>query len=856
MTYVTPISETMLSLVEFFVPTLEDFYCQYSELGFLPRIRKDWALMHSGNLTTFVGVHPPPLRIEKCDGMLTQVKVSPDSVFENVQPQAESANHRNLSILAGAIIRRSSMLVLGASNTYNATSAALNPCLLLVAHDKNRISVVQLNLLLGQVYGSSRRKLSPKKLAAITFPFTVMTMAHNPLNDELIAVCGLKECHVLSLARTGSVTGHYSLMMTLDTNNYIIKALWLPNSQTELAIVTIEFIKIYDLSREDRDSPLYNFVIPSRKIRDMTFYTHEDSGSLRRFALVFSSRGQIYAQELTFEAMCDRERERVRAGGNAAPIAANAAGGDTSSAFYLTTVLNVNFPASWPTSAHQQAVSFSIYYSHLLGMLFVSYFSGESFCAPFSMINIFQQMINSVTSLELGARLTVSPATLSAAAPASLRVNFEPLIEGVAVRDPNAPDPNAAAAGGAGGGQQTYVDQPPLLHWKELTTHPGLIFALTMNTQHTVCFMVRPNAIKVQEVKCKRKVFDYALISCTTNGGSGASTAAPLNKDITGGGGAVTAIGGPGPEKLTTVITLCEDGSLRFHKVCNEQTNYWLRPNFFNLDDDSYCLQPIAGSGGGGGGSSSRTAAGKKTKGYAKRGDGTASSIVASGGEASTGGASSASSYRTAPPRFPVDYFEHCTQMNDIEFGGADILEVYNTQQLKNRLSSANMYVACTKANGFSMTVTQVPAAAAGAGSSAGAAAAASSSAAAAASAAASGLVMAGIRVNLGVCDPTRAPTAIEIFNRSIPVAINRNRWFDIPFTRAEIAQVAETKTFSIRFAPSGDVNHVTIVDSVRVYGKPREALNLVPGEALDGGQLRDGAGDAREVRIGGGVCF
>ncbi|KAH9392409.1 Ubiquitin protein ligase E3 component n-recognin 4 [Tyrophagus putrescentiae] len=355
--------------------------------------------MHNGNLTTFVEVHTPPLRIEKCDGMLTQVKVSPDSVFENVQPQAESANHRNLSILAGAIIRRSSMLVLCASNTYNATSAALNPCLLLVAHDKNRISVVQLNLLLGQVYGSSRRKLSPKKLAAIIFLFRVMTMTHNPLNDELIAVCGLKECHVLSLARTGFVTGHYSLMMTLDTNNYIIKALWLPNSQTELAIVTIEFIKIYDLSREDRDSPLYNFVIPSRKIRNMTFYTHEDSGILRRFALIFSSRGQINAQELTFDAMCDRERER---------------------------------------------------------MLFVSYFSGESFCAPFSMINIFQQMINSVTSLELGARLTVSPATFSAAAPASLRVNFEPLIEGVAVRDPNAPDPNAAATGG----QQTYVDQP------------------------------------------------------------------------------------------------------------------------------------------------------------------------------------------------------------------------------------------------------------------------------------------------------------------------------------------------------------------------------------------------------------
>lgn len=770
MTYVAPISDTVLTLVEYFVPTLEDFFSQHSELGFLSKIRKEFALLHNGGQLTGGSGMPtmPPMKIEKCEQMMTQVKVSPESVFENVQQiQAESANHRNLSLLAGAIIRRSSMLVLGASNTYNATSASLNPCLLLVAHDKNRISVVQLNLLLSQVYGGSRRKLSPKKLAAITFPFTVMTMAHNPMNDELIAVCGLKECHVLSLARTGSVTGHYSLMMTLDTNNYIIKAVWLPNSQTELAIVTIEFIKIYDLSREDRDSPLYNFVIPSRKIRDMTFFTCEEGGQLKRYSLVFSSRGQIYAQELNEESMCSGP-------------------GDTSS-FYLTTILNVNFPETWPTSAHQQAVSFSIYYSHLLSMLFVSYFSGESFCAPFSLVNIYQQMIGNVTSLELGARV---PASSSSQA-STIRVNFEPLAEGAVVRDPNAPVPDAPTSA-----SQTYVDQPPLLHWKELTTHPGLIFALTMNSQHPVCFMVKPNTIRVQEIKCKRKVFDYALISCTTSAAGGKENSSS---------GTVTAIGGPGPEKLTTVITLCEDGSLRFHKVCNEQTNFWLRPNFLSLEDATSF-------------STSSRSVTRKPK--SAKGEGA--------------GAGSGSSNRSAH-KFPVDYFEHCTQMNDIEFGGSDILEVYNTQQLKNRLSSANMYVACTKPNGFSMTVTQTSG---GTGSSA-----------------SSGLVMAGIRVNLGVCDPARAPTGLEIFNRTIPVAINRHRWFDIPFTRAEMAQVAETKTFTIRFSPSGDVNHVTIVDSVRVYGKPREALNLLPSEAesLREASTTEGSGGtvahAREVR-------
>lgn len=41
---------------------------------------------------------------------------------------------------------------------------------------------------------------------------------------------------------------------------------------------------------------------------------------------------------------------------------------------------------------------------------------------------------------------------------------------------------------------------------------------------------------------------------------------------------------------------------------------------------------------------------------------------------------------------FPVDFFEHCSVMNDIEFGGNDLLQVYNVQQLKNRLNSQGKF--------------------------------------------------------------------------------------------------------------------------------------------------------------------
>lgn len=46
---------------------------------------------------------------------------------------------------------------------------------------------------------------------------------------------------------------------------------------------------------------------------------------------------------------------------------------------------------------------------------------------------------------------------------------------------------------------------------------------------------------------------------------------------------------------------------------------------------------------------------------------------------------------------FPVDFFEHNQQLTEIEFGGNDLLQVYNGQQIKHRLNSTGMYVANTK---------------------------------------------------------------------------------------------------------------------------------------------------------------
>lgn len=52
---------------------------------------------------------------------------------------------------------------------------------------------------------------------------------------------------------------------------------------------------------------------------------------------------------------------------------------------------------------------------------------------------------------------------------------------------------------------------------------------------------------------------------------------------------------------------------------------------------------------------------------------------------------------------FPVDFFEHNQQLTEVEFGGNDLLQVYNGQQIKHRLNSTGMYVANTKVQTLSL---------------------------------------------------------------------------------------------------------------------------------------------------------
>lgn len=150
-----------------------------------------------------------------------------------------------------------------------------------------------------------------------------------------------------------------------------------------------------------------------------------------------------------------------------------------------------------------------------------------------------------------------------------------------------------------------------------------------------VILMLKPDNIAIQEIKVvpsKSKIMDMVAIRHTS-----------------------------GNEQRTTLILLCEDGSLKIYMANMEQTGFWMSPN----------IQPAI-----------TVASLKPRKKKAVKTGKTTTSVS-----------------------FPVDFFEHCQPMNDVELGGNDLLQVYNASQLKHRLNTAGMYVVCNKPLGFTLEI-------------------------------------------------------------------------------------------------------------------------------------------------------
>ncbi|XP_052831626.1 E3 ubiquitin-protein ligase UBR4-like [Octopus bimaculoides] len=280
---------------------------------------------------------------------------------------------------------------------------------------------------------------------------------------------------------------------------------------------------------------------------------------------------------------------------------------------------------------------------------------------------------------------------------------------------------------GSNGSSKGSNNNQSLVQWSEVPGHPGLVYCMTQSANNPVILMIKPTCILLQEIKvlpAKAKIQDIVAIRHPAS-----------NSDL----------------QRTTMILLCEDGSLRIYMANIENTKYWLSP-YLQPQNPIAALRP------------------------------TKKKICKSGRPSGS-------------VNFPIDFFEHCQSTNDIEFGGNDILQVYNVAQVKHRLITGGMYIVSTKPGGFTIEITNTN----------------------------SNNVMVGVRVSVGNMSVERAPSYLEVFGRTVQVSVSRVRWHDLPFTREE--SLMADKKFNLFVGTSSDPAGVTVVDSIKVYVRSKESF-------------------------------
>lgn len=269
-----PIIGTLIQLMQTLIPAIETFCNRTSPVG-----------CHIRAVNALQQLHSADKKYSHTDQLMLPTLGSQEGAFENVRMSYAGEQGQTIrQLLSAHMVRRVAMCCM--SSTHGKRQH------LAVSHEKGKITVLQLSALLKQA-DSTTRKLTLTRLASAPIPFTVLSLASNLCNEDYLAVCGLKDCHVLTFTSTGSVSDHLVLHPQLETGNFIIKAIWLPGSQTKLALITADFVKIYDLSK-DAYSPQYYFLVPSGKIRDCTFIYEDGIYTI----LLMSSPGHIYTEVL------------------------------------------------------------------------------------------------------------------------------------------------------------------------------------------------------------------------------------------------------------------------------------------------------------------------------------------------------------------------------------------------------------------------------------------------------------------------------------------------------------------------------------------------------------------------------
>jgi E3 ubiquitin-protein ligase UBR4 len=207
------VASNLLELFRSLLPAIEIQAERQSSLGRLSRLQDALKLLHVAEKTT-----------ELTDQLMLPTLGSQEGAFENVRMSYSGDQGQSIrQLVTTHMIRRVVMCCLSSGGSGKRQHLA-------VAHEKGKITMLQLSALLKQA-DSSQKKLTLTRLSSAPVPFTVLSVVSNPCNEDYLAVTGLKDCHVLAFNSNGSVADHLVLHPQLDAHNYIVKAVWMAGSQ-------------------------------------------------------------------------------------------------------------------------------------------------------------------------------------------------------------------------------------------------------------------------------------------------------------------------------------------------------------------------------------------------------------------------------------------------------------------------------------------------------------------------------------------------------------------------------------------------------------------------------------------------
>lgn len=418
---------------------------------------------------------------------------------------------------------------------------------------------------------------------------------------------------------------------------------------------------------------------------------------------------------------------------------------DSSSAcngsFYVTNTLDIKHETITETNNNGILLGggVSVYFSTTLKILFWSYVHGKNFYGIIDEMNIEKLLM--IRSIDV--RMTPTTST-----------------------NGNSSSNNSANTNN----KSTTSTYHTLCAWSEIPQHPGLIYTMTQMTNNPVVLMITPSNVRLSEIKMQLKTTKIQDIVA-------------LRYD-----------------QRTTFILLADDGSLKILLAEYEKTNYWLNKSYqkkkyypmidLDLNDETFDYENI---------NYQYTLSDNETDDQQeptvkrRKPTITTSTTITASSSVPTINQNNESSNGLI--KFPVDFFESAHVLTEYEFGGKDLLDVYNVAQLKLRLSTPGMFVANVRTGGFTLEIVNKDP---------------------------DNMVIIGVRIHIGSYSLDKCPQYFEYFGRTVQVNnLQSARWFDLCLTREESIQAE--KKFNIFISQSIDTNHITVIDDVKVYGKTKE---------------------------------